>query len=413
MHPHERWLELAALDALGQLRAAERDELLEHLESCPECVSERQAMMDVTQNWLPTASTARPPRFVRNGDHDRTAFINRAQSEGLRFSAEAVRLSRNSRFRLGSLNTALTGAAAAAVACAMIAGGVFLSHTARTSQSHPVATAASTSKPKPESDGLEAQLAALQTQYAAEEAKVAVLQKENDETSRRAAQLDQLLQISKTQATQAREQLARAVANSTDEASRLAADLKQLDSLRADLEEVKSERASDQATLVAQQYKLADLSQQLRLQNASVDRDRELMAASRDIRDVMSARNLHIVDVHDIDSHGKQRKAFGRMFYTEGKSLIFYAYDLDTKGVKNASFQVWGQKADDQRAAVSLGVLYSDDQKQSRWVMKFDDPKVLAEIDSVFVTVESPGGSKKPMGKKMMYAYLLNDPNHP
>jgi hypothetical protein len=58
-------------------------------------------------------------------------------------------------------------------------------------------------------------------------------------------------------------------------------------------------------------------------------------------------------------------------------------------------------------------MLYTDDQKQSRWVMKFDDPKVLAQIDSVFVTVESPGGSKKPSGKKMMYAYLLNDPNHP
>jgi hypothetical protein len=100
------------------------------------------------------------------------------------------------------------------------------------------------------------------------------------------------------------------------------------------------------------------------------------------------------------------------MFYTEGKSLIFYAYDLESGRVQNASFQVWGQKAGRSDQAVSLGMLYSDDQKQSRWAMTFNDPKVLREIDSVFVTVEAPGGSTKPSGQRMMYAFLLNQANH-
>ena len=39
--------------------------------------------------------------------------------------------------------------------------------------------------------------------------------------------------------------------------------------------------------------------------------------------------------------------------------------------------------------------------------------KVLAEINTVFVTVEPPGGSAKPNHQKMLYAYLNAAPNHP
>jgi hypothetical protein len=412
MHPHEKWLELAALDAIGQLPAAERDALLEHLRSCHDCVNETQALSDVTQNWLPVASSTRAPLFGRNEREGRAAFIKRAQAEGLRFSAQAKR-PRGTWFPgARSWNAALAGAAVAAV-CSVFVFTMVRAHVGQAPQAHLALVVADDGQLARDNQQLQAQLASAKGQLEAEHNRVASLEEVRGETSRRFANLEQQLAISRKQASDAREQLSLAVANSAEEAKRLAADLRQLDSLRAELEQTKSARAADQASLVDERYKLAELTEQLRTKNASVDRDRELMAASRDIRDVMSARNLHIVDVHDIAANGKQRKAFGRMFYTEGKSLIFYAYDLDTKGVKNASFQVWGQKTDDQRAAVSLGMLYTDDQRQSRWLMKFDDPKVLAEIDSVFVTVESHGGSKKPSGKKMMYAYLLSNANHP
>ena len=60
----------------------------------------------------------------------------------------------------------------------------------------------------------------------------------------------------------------------------------------------------------------------------------------------MGARKLYIADVFDVDSGSRTRKPFGRVFYTQNKSLIFYAFDLDHEpGVKNAStFQVWGQR---------------------------------------------------------------------
>jgi len=57
---------------------------------------------------------------------------------------------------------------------------------------------------------------------------------------------------------------------------------------------------------------------------------------------------LHIIDVYDVGGQGELERPFGRIFYTEGKSLIFYAFDLDQqKGLKRgAVFQAWGQKGE-------------------------------------------------------------------
>ena len=45
--------------------------------------------------------------------------------------------------------------------------------------------------------------------------------------------------------------------------------------------------------------------------------------------------------------------------------------------------------------------------------MKFNDKKKLDQIDTVFVTVEPHGGSDRPTGKPLLYAYLKVAPNHP
>jgi hypothetical protein len=45
--------------------------------------------------------------------------------------------------------------------------------------------------------------------------------------------------------------------------------------------------------------------------------------------------------------------------------------------------------------------------------LKCDDPKTLAQIDAVFVTVEPNGGSHKPSSKPLLFAYLKVNPNHP
>jgi len=151
---------------------------------------------------------------------------------------------------------------------------------------------------------------------------------------------------------------------------------------------------------------------------ASVEREREMLSAGREIRDIMGARELHIVDVVDRDGKGRPRKAFGRAFYTQGKSLIFYAFDLPTKSTADGKFvyAAWGSNSNNlnSKVAHSLGIFYNDDQTQHRWAMKFDDPKLLEEIDTVFVTLEPAGRSfTTPTGKPILEAYFGTPPNHP
>ena len=184
-------------------------------------------------------------------------------------------------------------------------------------------------------------------------------------------------------------------------------------SVRTELEKA---QAGNEATVAADQTRIRELSDQLAEQSSALDRERDMLAANRDIRDLMSARNLHIADVFDTDTKGKTRAPFGRVFFTEGKSLIIYAYDLNDRRVQDAGYhyRVWGKKEGPGQGARSLGIFYSDDKAQKRWVFKYDDPKVLSEIDSVFVTLEPPGKDPtEPKGEKFLYAYLRNQPNHP
>jgi hypothetical protein len=60
-----------------------------------------------------------------------------------------------------------------------------------------------------------------------------------------------------------------------------------------------------------------------------------------------------------------------------------------------------------------MGIFYMDNEANRRWVLKFDNQKIMEQVDAVFVTVEPNGGSEKPSGKQLMYAYLRAAPNHP
>jgi len=52
----------------------------------------------------------------------------------------------------------------------------------------------------------------------------------------------------------------------------------------------------------------------------------------------MGARELYVAEVSDVAGNGKTKKPFDACFYTKGKSLIFYAYDLDQQpGLREAS----------------------------------------------------------------------------
>lgn len=194
--------------------------------------------------------------------------------------------------------------------------------------------------------------------------------------------------------------------------------LQAYDLVQADLANLRAERDKVRLQLASVETKLSELTALGEEQERRLKDNEQYLSSDRDIRDLMSARNLYIADVFDVDSHSHTRKAFGRVFFTRGKSLLFYAFDLDEQSqIKNAStFQVWGEKEtaqSEQARPVDLGILYLDSEANRRWFLRFDNSQTLSQIDAVFVTVEPHGGSRKPTGKPFLFATLRKEANHP
>ena len=181
------------------------------------------------------------------------------------------------------------------------------------------------------------------------------------------------------------------------------------------LRALEKERAGDILHAASLETKVAELSRAVSEQQQRLDEEKELLAKDKDIRDLMGARDLYITEVHDVAKTGETQKAFGRLFYTKGKSLIFYAYDLnDSAGAKQGStFQAWGRRGPDWTQAFNLGMFYEDNGAKRRWVLKSSDKKTIEQMDAVFVTVEPHGGSDRPTGKPLLFAYLKVNANHP
>jgi hypothetical protein len=175
-------------------------------------------------------------------------------------------------------------------------------------------------------------------------------------------------------------------------------------------------RKSGDATQSADlQTQVNHLSVLLQEKDRALSENEELLQHDHDIRNLIGARDLYIAEVYDVAKTGATQKPFGRVFYTKGKSLVFYAYDLDQQpGTTRANtFQAWGIRGLDQQHNINLGIFYQDDQNNKRWILKSSDPTILAQIDAVFVTVEPHGASSKPSGKPLLFTYLRMTPNHP
>jgi len=182
-----------------------------------------------------------------------------------------------------------------------------------------------------------------------------------------------------------------------------------------ELNSLRQQRSQDQSRAESLEVQIRDLHGQLRDRELDLAKQQELLAHDQDIRELMGARDLYIAEVYDVARDGQTQKPYGRVFYTKGKSLVFYAYDLDQQpSVKNANtFQAWGRRGTDKQQALNLGIFYQDNLAKKRWVLRFQDPRALAQIDGVFVTVEPKGGSQKPSGKALLFASLKIEPNHP
>jgi anti-sigma factor RsiW len=188
-----------------------------------------------------------------------------------------------------------------------------------------------------------------------------------------------------------------------------------LEKTETQLDSLQRQRARDESRAESLEAQVNDLHAQLRDRELAMGKQEDLLAHDRDVRELIGARDLYIAEIYNVAGDGVTQKPYGRVFYTKGKSLIFYAYDLDKEpGVRTAStFQAWGKLGPDRRQALNLGIFYEDNAAKKRWVLKFDDSKTLEQIDAVFVTVEPAGGSSKPSGSPLLFTYLKIGPNHP
>ncbi len=418
---HEYFQELAALAAIGQLSGPEVKVLEDHLEKCASCRSAGTDFAGIVQAELPVVGD-RPDRAWRlrtlfGADRGyRRRFIERARAEGIRFSPEVDPEPVRPRIPLIAFVPARTALLVLASLLIVIGAWMYRSRV----RSRTVETAKSTLQHEVD------RLAALNTDLRSRVAEMAesealkaveIQQLERGQVASReqvVALRDRLERANEDQLA-LQEQLGSAKAQAAEFESRSQENLRQVSELANELKTVRASQTDSESIVAAQQERIRELSEKLAAQTAVFERERELLAAGREIRDLMGARNLHIIDVFDVDGKGRSAKAFGRVFYTEGKSLIFYAFDLTPRRHSRAdhAFQAWGYRDPAPQFARSLGIFYADNKTQNRWVLKFDDPEVLAEIDAVFVTVEPPGGSPKPTGQKLLYAYLNGQPNHP
>jgi hypothetical protein len=437
---HEEFRQLCALATSGCLTSGEQARLKEHLASCADCREAAREYEKVTRVGVPSLALDFPAESsdVPFGWSEKQAyqdFLERLENQSpLRKKPGALQATESPSstvIRIGTtrpwrapLNRLLPYAAAIAVALLtgllgyrIGTGRIQGPHVASQRPYEEIATAA------------RAQIAELSTER---ESLVAKNQERKEKFSLLQAEMaNRLSDIRRLhgeeEGLRSSLQESEAVKNST--AAERDALLRRLGQMQRDLELSQADLALKQKDLNAlgeQRHeqteregelatRVAQLEELLKDRDSAVERQQDLLSYDRDIRDLMGARDLYVAEVFDVGHNGETKKPFGRVFFTKGKSLIFYAYDLDQQpGLHEASsFQAWGRRGPDASKSASLGIFYLDNSSHKRWVVKSDDPTLIRQIDAVFVTVEPKGGSQKPTGKQLLFAYLRVEPNHP
>jgi hypothetical protein len=400
---HERHETLCALAAAGLLEGAEFVDFQAHLRECGECRFDYEELSSLVTRELPQARGSFRQKLAEMTakplPDSRQRFLRRARAEGLVFSPEVETPVRSGPWYL---RPAMLAPVAALVVIAFSLTVYRFRETPDTARATNSAAAQQIADLKRENSALTASLSRLNESAVTSQREIKTLRSQLDaenlrrnseqaggEAARSASQTAQLLDESRNQ-----EKL---LAEARDEAAHSS-------QLRLD----------DEASMVEQQTRITELTNKLRIASATLEQERQLAASGKDVRELMASRQLHVIDVRDTDPNGNLSPAFGRVFLTEGKSLTFYAFDLNEDSVLNGkrSFQVWAVPQAGKDSPRSLGFLHMDAKAQGRWVLKVDNPELVKEIGSVFVTVEPSAGGKQPSGEKMLYAYL-GEANHP
>jgi hypothetical protein len=432
---HEQYEELCAQVAVGRLSEAEWAELEEHLQTCAECRQAAGEFFRLGIDILPRLShlygsgqvpSGMKERFSEylHADHEAeewlSQYLARAQAEGgLPLGPEApehVAAGWRTAFKRPAI---LWAAWVASIVLAVLATTIVLKQFSKrheqanqarvTPATEPAASPARDSATA--SDPLvldnqalrdrlrstEAQLAVATEQFKGRQRDLEATKQEKDALISRIALLER--------------------SNGEAEAHRNA----EIAQLKQELERVRSEEAVDRTATLVSEAELRTLRNQVGQQKEQLDEQRRLNAAELSASDMMVSRNLHLLDILPRDQNGDPTREFGRLFYAEGKKLEFYAFDLDDPKRPNAktAFYVWGEakrtgKGNNSPQVVSLGKFSFESARDNRWGLIVTDPRLLARLRSIFVTVEtSEHPVNEPTGKRMLTASLDRKANHP
>ena len=403
MLEHDRFEEFASLAAIGELSPEEQEEFLRHQKTCAQC---REVVAE-------TSSLAAAAFFAGSPNEENSVL----EGERHRRLRESIARNLPGVVPVSFVERYKHRVAAGVAAAFLLGAGVGAAVGLRRAPSvnvvkNPVEIVGSAKADTPKSSTTgQAESSRLQMS-------VGELQKRIEETSGENHALRDELTLSYQRTAELETRLSELEKQSNAQAQEVIQAHNNLSAARSQVSQAKDAISTSQDKIDSLQVALADKDARLTEVSASVDREREMLSQGREVRDIMGARDLHIVDVIDRDGKGRARKAFGRAFYTQGKSLIFYAFDLPAKNTADGRFvyAAWGSNSNNlsSKAAHSLGIFYNDDQTQHRWAMKFDDPKLLEEIDTVFVTLEPAGRSfTAPTGRPILEAYFGTPPNHP
>jgi hypothetical protein len=432
--PHDEFLELCAISTSGQLSEEDQRRLQEHLAVCSSCRTALQQYEAIIRHAIPAIGAEETPENLEAGPHwsekqaESALFERIARDEGgggiertgpippHRETSSRRVLAPESAAAWRSVWTLYAAGILIFVALAVCAYQVGIrrgTNAAKVTEPHPDRQSLSSLEEKLSDSSHEREVARAQVEQ--RDSVIADLRRQLEQQSAKMDQMKATQEQSETALRSADAGRQELIQQRTEAEQKFNVAQLSAQGLQMKLDSIvgtSSQGAKQVATLDA---KVNELTNLLRQREAAVDQQQELLAHDRDIRELMGARDLYVAEVYDVARTGATQKPYGRVFYTKGKSLIFYAYDLDQQTVaKNAStFQVWGRRGPDREQAFPLGIFYEDNASKKRWVLKLDDPKLLAQIDAVFVTVEPNGGSRKPSGKPLLFAYLRVEPNHP
>lgn len=399
MPVHDHFEELCALAASGDLRYEEWRDLDDHLQNCADC---RALLSEFSDLYLMMVEEAEDqcPSTTREGMKKRFAFRAQAAGISLRSQRTGGPFSLGSHFRINQRRFLLAAVAIIIGIVSSFVIGIRFGGQRDLSSKH-VALPLQQQPTSPETansiltvnDELKAQLRTVREQlresFLAQQEKQRALEMANTESASLKTQISEL----KSQNSELQ-----------GEATRNDADVKRLE---GELEHLKAKANDASVALLADQEEISRLRREVKLAE-------DLNATLSEAHDLIVDPNVHLLNVFpEVDQDAKSSQPRGHILYAEGKKLVFYAYDLADPGKisAKASFYLWGEGGSVQRI-VSLGRFQIESQEQGRWVLRVTDPRLLAGITSVFVTLEPDKGVvTKPSGKRMLSRLLHSKPD--